>query len=91
MFPTLEAFCAVMDQTTENYECLVINNNAKSNKLNDQIFWYKAQEQKNFKLGSKEFWEISKNLDSDDEEEIYDPNSANKKKGPKINVKKSKW
>ena len=36
-FPTLEAFCAVMDQTTENYECLVINNNAKSNKLNDQI------------------------------------------------------
>ena len=91
MFPTLEAFCAVMDQTTENYECLVINNNAKSNKLNDQIFWYKAEHQKNFKLGSKEFWEISKTLDSDDEEEIYDPNSANKKKGPKINVKKSKW
>jgi hypothetical protein len=38
MFPTLEAFCGVMDQTTENFECLVINNNAKSNKLNDQIF-----------------------------------------------------
>ena len=91
MFPTFESFCQVMDQCTENYECLVINNNAKSNKLHDQIFWYKAQEQKNFKLGSKEFWEISKNLDSDDEEEIYDPNSANKKKGPKINVKKSKW
>ena len=33
MFPTLESFCAVMDQTTENYECLVINNNSKSNKL----------------------------------------------------------
>ena len=29
MFPTLESFCTVMDQTTENYECLVINNNAK--------------------------------------------------------------
>ena len=24
MFPTLESFCSVMDQTTENYECLVI-------------------------------------------------------------------
>ena len=24
MFPTLESFCAVMDQTTENFECLVI-------------------------------------------------------------------
>ena len=23
MFPTLEAFCSVMDQTTENYECLL--------------------------------------------------------------------
>ena len=55
MFPTFESFCQVMDQCTENYECLVINNNAKSNKLNDQIFWYKAEHQKNFKLGSKNF------------------------------------
>ena len=31
MFPTFEMFCQVMDQCTENYECLVINNNAKSN------------------------------------------------------------
>jgi len=91
MFPTFESFCQVMDQCTENFECLVINNNAKSNKLNDQIFWYKAENHKNFKLGSKEFWEISKNLESDDEEEVYDPNTRDKKKGPKINVKKNKW
>ena len=91
MFPTFESFCQVMDQCTENYECLVINNNVKSNKLHDQIYWYRAEEHKNFKLGSKEFWEISKTLDSDDDEEIYEPNSNNKKKGPKINVRKSKW
>ena len=91
MFPTFESFCQVMDQCTENYECLVINNNSKSNKLHDQIFWYKAESHKNFKLGSKEFWEISKTMDSDDEEEVYDPNSRDKKKGPKINVKKNKW
>ena len=91
MFPTFESFSQVMDQCTENFECLVINNNAKSNKLNDQIFWYKAEDHKNFKLGSKEFWEISKNLDSDDDEEVYDPNTRDKKKGPKINVRKSKW
>ena len=36
MFPTFESFCQVMDQCTENFECLVINNNAKSNKLQDQ-------------------------------------------------------
>ena len=91
MFPTFESFCQVMDQCTENYECLVINNNAKSNKLNEQIFWYKAESHKHFKLGSKEFWEISKTIDSDDDEEVYDPNTRDKKKGPKINVKKSKW
>lgn len=92
MFPTFESFCQVMDQCTENFECLVINNNAKSNKLQDQIFWYKAQNHSNFRLGSKEFWELSKDLDSGDEEEIYDPNSVQKKgAGPKINVKKSKW
>ena len=38
MFPTFESFCQVMDQCTENYECLVVSNNAKSNKLEDQIF-----------------------------------------------------
>jgi len=92
MFPTFESFCQVMDQCTENYECLVINNNSKSNKLHDQIFWYKADPHGDFRLGSKEFWEMSKNLGSDDEDDAYDPQSARKKSsGPKINVKKSKW
>ncbi len=92
MFPTFESFCQVMDQCTENFECLVIDNNAKSNKLQDQIFWYKAQNHSNFKLGSKEFWELSKDIGSDDEDEIYDPNSVQKKgAGPKIHVKKNKW
>jgi hypothetical protein len=92
MFPTFESFCQVMDQCTENYECLVINNNVKSNKLHDQINWYKAEAHKDFKLGSREFWEISKDLNSDDEEEIYDPSSRQgNQKGPKINVKKNRW
>ena len=92
MFPTFESFCQVMDQCTENFECLVINNNAKSNKLNDQIFWYKAQNHSNFKLGSKEFWDLSKDINSDEEDELYDPNSVQKKGGgPKISVRKNKW
>jgi len=89
MFPTFESFCQVMDQCTENYECLVISNNAKSNKLDDQIFWYKASAHGDFKLGSKEFWDISKDIGSDDEEEMFDPKKS--QKGPIINVKKSKW
>ena len=94
MFPTFEAFCQVMDQCTENYECLVINNNSKSNKLADQVFWYKADHHGDFRLGSKEFWELSKDLkDDDDNEQAYDPNNVKKRgAGPKISVKKAnKW
>ena len=94
MFPTFESFCQVMDQCTENYECLVIHNNSKSNKLQDQVFWYKADSHNDFKLGAKEFWEMSKNLkdDDEDEEEAYDPNKMKKRgAGPKISVRKNKW
>jgi hypothetical protein len=42
-------------------------------------------------LGSKEFWELSKNKESDDEDEMYDPNKHKKKNtGQVINVKKTK-
>jgi hypothetical protein len=92
MFPTFESFCQVMDQCTENYECLVINNGAKSNRITDQVFWYKADSHNDFKLGSKEFWELSKDINSDEEDEKYDPNNTKKRgQGPKINVKKTKW
>lgn len=92
MFPTFESFCQVMDQCTENYECLVINNSAQSNKLSEQVFWYKADIHNDFRLGSKEFWELSKDMNSDDEDEKYDPNNTKKRgQGQKINVKKTKW
>jgi hypothetical protein len=92
MFPTFESFCQVMDQCTENYECLVINNNVKTNKLQDQVFWYKADGHNDFRLGSKEYWNLSKGYDSDDDDEKYDPDANKKKKnGQNIRVKKSKW
>ena len=92
MFPTFEMFCTFMDQCTENFECLVICNNVNSNKLEDQVFWYKADSHNDFRLGSKEFWELSKQINDDDEEEQYDPNNIKKRgQGPKIAVKKSKW
>jgi hypothetical protein len=88
MFPTFELFCTIMDQTTENHECLVIHNGAKSNKLQDQIFWYKAQTHPDFKIGAKEFWELSKNL-PEDNGHIFSTN--NKKSGSQVKVNKSGW
>ena len=69
MFPTFEMFCQVMDQCTENYECLVIHNNAKSNKLTDQVFWYKADAHPPFKIGGDQFWKYSKENYTDEKME----------------------
>lgn len=91
MFPTLESFSTVMDQTTQNFECLVINNNAKSNRIVDQIFWYKAEQRPAYKIGSQQFWEISKNLTDNNEEDEYDPSKGKKRAGQQILVKKNKW
>lgn len=90
MFPTFDMFCQVMDQCTENYECLVINNNAKSNRLEDMVFWYKAEERPSFRLGDPIFWKHHKdnftddlvNLDEDDLDWLKNKNK------PKINVDK---
>lgn len=90
MFPTLESFCSILDQTTTDYECLVVNNNVKSNNIQDIVFWYKAEPRPDFVLGNKEFWEMSKSIDSDDEEQV-DLMKAKKKNSMQINVKKSKW
>lgn len=56
MFPTFEMFCSFMDQCTENFECLVICNNVSSNKLEDQVFWYKASDHPPFRLCDQTLW-----------------------------------
>jgi hypothetical protein len=64
MFPSFDVFCQVMNQCTENFECIVINNNAKSNRLSDQVFWYKAGEQPPFRIGAPEFWTLSRDCEA---------------------------
>ena len=89
MFPTFEMFCQVMDQCTENYECLVINNNAKSNKLEDQVFWYKAEPHNSFQIGSQKFWKHHSNNFNNKYNSLEEPvQKHGKKKKQFINVKK---
>jgi hypothetical protein len=57
IFPTFDSFNEVMNQCTENYECLVLDNTSKSNKIEDVVFWYKAKPELKFKMGSPELWE----------------------------------
>tara|TARA_B100002051_G_scaffold276250_1_gene323485 strand:+ start:3594 stop:4388 length:795 start_codon:yes stop_codon:yes gene_type:complete len=80
MFPSFEVFCQVMDQCTENYECLVVHNNAKSNKLTDQVFWYKADDHPYFRIGADSYWQYSESNYSNEERCEFDSNK--KKKNP---------
>ena len=79
-----------MDQCTENFECLVINNNSKSNKIEEQVFWYKADEHEKFQLGHPSFWNFNSNhYEERAENDDFRPDQIKKKKGPLINVKKN--
>ena len=95
IFPTFEMFCTTMDQCTENYECLVIDNTSISNKIEDQVFWYKAEDHGDFKIGPKEIWDYSEqNYVEDEEDEEININTYHRnRRGPKLNVKKiqEKW
>ena len=92
MFPSFEIFCQVMDQCTENFECLVIDNTTKSNKIEDMVFWYKADEHPVFKIGAPSFWEYHSNNvgggGMNTEPDLAEV-AKQKKKGPIISVKKN--
>lgn len=91
VFPSFDMFCQVMDQTTENYECLVLDNTSKSNKIEDCVFWYKAKDVGEFKMGSPEFWAVHEtvyNPSWDEDEDEAQGGRPAKKNQMVINVKK---
>jgi len=55
MIPTFNMFCQVMD-SLEQYECLVVCNDADKTKLEDQVCWYKAKDNGEFKFGGDQMW-----------------------------------
>ena len=91
MFPTFEMFCQFMDQCTENYECLVICNGVQSNRLEDQVFWYKASEHPPFKLCDDSLWVDNKPFSSSMlAQDEYDAGAVRKKNsGPWVHVRKA--
>ncbi len=90
-FPSFEFFCQVMDQCTQNYECLVINNATQSNKLEDAVFWYKADMHEDFRIGAPQFWSAAAAAAREREESEmnrFDSTSLTTRRGPAITVRK---
>jgi hypothetical protein len=74
MFYSFEMFCDVMDACTENYECLVINTSSKSNKLEEQVYWYKAENHEDFRICCQDAWTYSEQNYNEEEEEETEAN-----------------
>lgn len=89
-FPSFEFFCQMMDQLTENYGCIVIDNTSQSSKLEDTVYYYRAETHPDFKIGAPELWRFSQNniKPSEDEMNQYDPSKARRLKGPEIQVRR---
>ena len=69
MFHTFDMFCQTMDLCTENFGCLVIHNGSKSNKLDEQVYWYRGEDHSDFKVCCPEAWEFSEqNFNPEDED-----------------------
>jgi hypothetical protein len=61
VFPSFDLFNKVMTACTADYECLVLDNTSKSNKLEDCVFYYKAPIRKGFRIGSESMWKYHQN------------------------------
>jgi len=92
IFPHIDTFKEVMNSCTEGFDCLVLDNTSRSNKISDCVFWYRAKPDRKFKIGSKALWDYHKeNFNSKHANEDNDVLDINKtKKKPSITVKKVK-
>lgn len=92
VFPTFQSFQDTFIKCTENYECLVLDNTSKSNRIQDCVFWYKATPDRKYKIGCRKLWEYAKDFydkdytDSKDEDEIRVATS----KKPQLNIIKKR-
>lgn len=82
VFPTQQSFNQVLDMTTGDYKCLIINNAGSSTNLQDIVFWYKAIDPGAFHFGDKQFWadNESSDDDSDEDEDEFDQTKLVQKK-----------
>jgi hypothetical protein len=81
-----------MNQCTENYECLVIDNTSTSNRIEDCVYWYKGDAHPPFKLGAPEFWQYHNNNYSegaDNDDDAIDINDIKKKNAVAVSVNKT--
>jgi len=66
MFPSFELFQKVFNAVTSDFGCMVIDNCSKSKRIQDKVFWYKAEHAPDFTMGTGKLLKFH--------EKNYDPN-----------------
>lgn len=56
IFPKFAQFQEAFTECTEDHHCMVLDNTAGSNKVNECVFWYKATFGRQFRIGSPALW-----------------------------------
>ncbi len=62
VIPDFSQFCDIMDQITDDFTALYINNTGQSNRLEDCVFYYKPKQIRSFNFGCGEYWNFTKKL-----------------------------
>jgi hypothetical protein len=88
MFPTLASFQQTFMACTENFECLVLDNTCKSNKIEDCVYWYKAKPDRIYRIGCPQIWKYASKHYKKDHDEEDKPNKIEDKKRDSIVIKK---
>lgn len=95
MFPNQAVFSAVLDSCTMDFGALVIHNGASSTILQDQVFWYKAEDRPcdgSWRTCLDTFWDLSESRDSqnqeDEEEDDFDRPFYGNHNSLQVNVRK---
>jgi hypothetical protein len=73
-FKKFSHFQETFNACTNNYECLVLDNTAKSTKIEDCVYYYRATPNREYKIGSRDLWNYldkryNENFDDDNNDE----------------------
>jgi len=62
IFDAYKDFASVYDACSENFECIVLDQTSRSNKVSDSVFWWKASIRPQFRFGSNAYWATGMSL-----------------------------
>jgi hypothetical protein len=81
IFPSFEMFKGALNQCAQNHGCMVIDNRSSSDRIEDQVFWYRPKIKETFKMCYPIFWNHPESLFTDEDRKKIEMYESVKKMG----------